>query len=114
MPVEINKNVLSSGEKQVFIMALYYSMVILNNKNLPFIIDTPFARIDMENRINLTENFFRKLKGQVFILSTDKEIEKKHKVILEDKLAVTYRLKNNKNNGTVVYKNKYFEVNYDI
>lgn len=114
LKVEVNKNTLSSGEKQIFIMTLYYSMIVLNNKKIPFIIDTPFARIDMDNRINLTKNFFRKLKGQVFILSTDKEIESKHKEILEDKLAVIYQLTNDRNNGTKIHRNNYFEVKDDI
>lgn len=66
IPVEIDKTSLSNGEKQIFIMALYHSLVQLCNHEIPFIIDTPFARIDTEHRRNISKHFFCNLKGQVF------------------------------------------------
>jgi hypothetical protein len=87
LPIEIDKTSLSSGEKQIFIMALYHSMVELGNHEIPFIIDTPFARIDTEHRYNISKHFFSALKGQVFILSTNEEINTTHFKLLEDKIA---------------------------
>lgn len=110
LQIEIDKSSLSNGEKQIFIMALYYSLVSLCNHELPFVIDTPFARIDTEHRHNISKHFFSELKGQVFILSTNEEINSSHVQILKDKIAATYMLENSDNKRTVVVKNSYFEV----
>ncbi len=109
LPVEIEKTSLSNGEKQIFIMALYHSLVQLCNHEVPFIIDTPFARIDTEHRQNISKHFFSKLNGQVFILSTNEEINSKHVGIMNDKIAVTYMLENADNTRTSVSRNAYFE-----
>lgn len=114
LQIEIDKASLSNGEKQIFIMALYYSLVSLCNNELPFVIDTPFARIDTEHRQNISKHFFCELKGQVFILSTNEEINSSHVQILKDKIAATYMLENSDNKRTVVVKNSYFEVQYGI
>lgn len=110
LQIEIDKASLSNGEKQIFIMALYYSLVSLCNHELPFVIDTPFARIDTEHRHNISKHFFSELKGQVFILSTNEEINSSHVQILKDKIAATYMLENSDNKRTIVVKNSYFEV----
>ena len=110
IPVEIDKTSLSNGEKQIFIMALYHSLVQLCNHEIPFIIDTPFARIDTEHRRNISKHFFSKLHGQVFILSTNEEINSAHVQIMSEKIAATYMLENTDNKRTVVVSNQYFEV----
>lgn len=110
LPVEIDKTSLSNGEKQIFIMALYHALVNLCSHEIPFIIDTPFARIDTEHRKNISKYFFSKLNGQVFILSTNEEINSSHVKILSDKISATYMLENTDNKRTVVVKNSYFEV----
>lgn len=110
LPIELNKDNFSSGEKQIYIMSLYYSIMMISSKEMPFIIDTPFARIDMNHRLNISRFFFSKLKGQVFILSTDEEIDSEHIKLLSPRIAKTYLLENNMNQKTVVTPNKYFEV----
>lgn len=110
IPIEIDKASLSNGEKQIFIMSLYHSLVSLCNHELPFVIDTPFARIDTEHRHNISKHFFSKLNGQVFILSTNEEINSSHVKLLEGKIAATYMLENTDNKKTIVLKNSYFEV----
>lgn len=110
LPIEIDKSSLSNGEKQIFIMALYHSLVSLCTHELPFIIDTPFARIDTEHRQNISKHFFSKLNGQVFILSTNEEINSSHVKILNEKIASTYMLENTDNKRTTVIGDSYFEV----
>ena len=110
LPIEIEKTSLSNGEKQIFIMALYHSLIQLCSHEVPFIIDTPFARIDTEHRINISKHFFSKLTGQVFILSTNEEIDSKHVGILKDRIASTFMLENVDNKKTTVESNSYFEV----
>lgn len=110
LPIRIDQASLSNGEKQIFIMALYHSLVQLGRHEIPFIIDTPFARIDTEHRHNISQHFFSKLKGQVFILSTNEEINSDHVQILKEHIAATYLLENTDNKRTVVVQDSYFEV----
>lgn len=110
LPVEIDKTSLSNGEKQIFIMALYHSLIQLCNYEIPFVIDTPFARIDTEHRRNISLYFFCELKGQVFILSTNEEIDSEHVTIMRNHIATTYMLENSGNQRTEVLNDSYFEV----
>lgn len=105
----IDKASLSNGEKQVFTMCLYFALIKLSQTKVPFVIDTPFARIDANNRRNISNNFFKKLNGQVFILSTDEEIDAKHLRILSENVANKFLIENTKSSNTVVFKDKYFE-----
>ena len=109
LPVELDQATLSNGEKQVFIMALYQSLIGLSKHEVPFVIDTPFARIDTEHRENFSEHFFSKLKGQIFVLSTNEEINEKHMAILQNKINRTFILENADNKKTLVTMNRYFE-----
>lgn len=108
LPIRIDQTSLSNGEKQIFIMALYHSLVQLGRHEIPFIIDTPFARIDTEHRRNISQHFFCKLHGQVFILSTNEEINSDHVRIMGDRIAATYMLENADNKRTVVVNDSYF------
>ena len=110
LPIRVDQTSLSNGEKQIFIMALYHSLVQLGRHEIPFIIDTPFARIDTEHRRNISQHFFSALSGQVFILSTNEEINSTHVQIMKDKIAATYMLENTDNKRTVVVCDSYFEV----
>ena len=105
---EIEKSRLSKGEKQVFIMALYWSFMQLNKQQVPFIIDTPFARIDSEHRTIITENFFMDLSGQVFIFSTNEEITSEHYDRMKPNIQARFLLENTDTWKTTVYANKYF------
>lgn len=109
VPVELDKGRFSNGEKQIFIMALYHSLIQLCKHEIPFIIDTPFARIDTEHRNNISKYFFSKLNGQVFILSTNEEIDSDHVKIMKDKICATYMLENVDNKQTTIVNNTYFE-----
>jgi len=105
---EIDKAVLSNGEKQVYIMTLYWSIMKLCRQEVPFIIDTPFARIDSEHRANITDKFFNDLAGQVFIFSTNEEIVGKHLEIIKENIQATFLLENTENEKTTVCTNSYF------
>lgn len=105
---EIDKAVLSNGEKQIYIMTLYWSIMKLCRQDIPFIIDTPFARIDSEHRTNITENFFNDLAGQIFIFSTNEEIVGDYLNIIKDNIQATFLLENTKNQKTIARANSYF------
>lgn len=108
LPVEV-KQQLSAGEKQIFIMALYQALSQLNKINVPYIIDTPFARIDKEHRGKILEQFFKKLSGQVIILSTDEEIVSDYFDLISDATSNTFILSHTINGSTKIIPNTYFE-----
>lgn len=110
LPVEISKDQLSSGEKQIFVMSLYWAMMNQSKNELPFIIDTPFARIDAEHRANITEYFFKKLTGQLVILSTDEELSNNHLEAMRGQISHMYMLEYGQDKRTYIRENQYFEV----
>jgi len=74
--IEIKKDTLSEGEKQMYATSILWALARTSGRSLPFIIDTPLARLDMDHRDNLVEEFFPAASHQVIILSTDTEITK--------------------------------------
>lgn len=107
LPVEVKKQ-LSAGEKQIFIMALYHALSKLNKTDVPYIVDTPFARIDKEHRDKILTQFFMKLNGQVIILSTDEEIVDEYQATIANAISNSFVLQHTKNGNTEVLPNTYF------
>ena len=99
----------SQGEKQVYIMSLYLALLKTSNNDIPFFIDTPFARIDSNHRARIVEEFFTKLSNQMFILSTDEEIVGEYKKQIESKISDEFVLSINNYGETKVEGGKYFE-----
>ena len=110
LPIEVNKDRLSSGEKQIFVMSLYWAMMNQSKNELPFIIDTPFARIDAQHRANITDHFFKKLAGQLIILSTDEELSNNHLEAMAGQISHVYMIEYGQDKRTHIQKNQYFEV----
>ena len=110
LPVELDYTRFSNGEKQVLVMALYWAIMQQSHSELPFIIDTPFARIDTEHRANITELFFKELPGQLFVLSTNEELRHEHVAALDKQIAKVYMLEYGEDKRTRVSEGSYFEV----
>ena len=108
--LEISIDSLSKGEKQIFVMSLYWAMMKQSKCQLPFIIDTPFARIDTEHRTNIVEHFFKRLPGQLLILSTNEEINAKHMQAMSDSISNSFMLEFGEDKRTRIAENRYFEV----
>lgn len=101
-------NQLSKGEKQVFILALYWAIIKTSGQSIPFIIDTPYARIDTEHREQIAKLFFPNISEQVIILSTDEEVVGHYQKILEPHIAHKYLLDYDTNKGQTVLVPGYF------
>lgn len=110
LPIELDQTRFSNGEKQILVMALYWAIMRQSHNTIPFIIDTPFARIDTEHRANITELFFKELPGQLFVLSTNEEIKKEHLTALEGQIAKVYLLEYGDDKRTRITAGNYFEV----
>lgn len=102
---------LSKGERQIFILSLYWAIIELSGKDIPFVIDTPYARIDANHRREISEKFFPNISKQVIILSTDEEINEEYYEIIKPYIAKEYLLINDESqNRTTVEQHYFFEV----
>jgi len=99
---------LSKGERQIFILSLYWAMIMISGQDIPFIIDTPYARIDANHRKEISEKFFPNISKQVVILSTDEEINEEYYGIIHPYVAKEYLLTNNEKENRTTVENKYF------
>ncbi len=102
---------LSKGERQIFILSLYWAIIEMSGKDIPFVIDTPYARIDANHRKEISEKFFPNISKQVVILSTDEEINEEYYEIIKPYIAKEYLLINDESqNRTTVEQHYFFEV----
>ena len=114
-PIQLYKKIelgrLSKGERQIFILALYWAIIEISGHNIPFVIDTPYARIDANHRREISEKFFPNISDQVIILSTDEEINEEYYKIVKPYISKEYLLINDENeNRTTIENNYFFEV----
>ena len=98
----------SQGERQVYIMSIYLALLKTSHKDIPFFIDTPFARIDSNHRQNIVDQFFCEIKNQMFILSTDEEIVGEYRQRIDSRVSDKYVLEISNYGTTRVVANKYF------
>lgn len=99
---------LSKGERQIFILALYWAIIELSGQDIPFVIDTPYARIDANHRKEISEKFFPNISKQVIILSTDEEIDEEYYEILKPHIAREYLLVNDESQNRTSIEQHYF------
>lgn len=99
---------LSKGERQIFILSMYWAIIKLSGQDIPFVIDTPYARIDANHRMEISEKFFPNISKQVIILSTDEEINEEYYKIIKPYVAKEYLLINDENQNRTSIENHYF------
>lgn len=108
VPIKVEQH-FSAGEQQIFVMSLYQSLAEIRTSELPFVIDTPLARIDSEHRRNILDYFFSRLPGQVIILSTDEEINNEGIAVLSPKISDVYLIEHQEDGTTSVSRGTYFK-----
>ena len=86
------KDLLSKGEKQMFATAVLLALAKTSGKPLPFMIDTPLARLDVGHRNNLIEKFFPYASHQIVIFSTDTEIDEKYYQKMKSYISRSYAM----------------------
>lgn len=110
--IKLYKNIdlsrLSKGERQIFILSLYWAIIKLSGKDIPFIIDTPYARIDANHRKEISKKFFPTISKQVVILSTDEEVNEEYYRIIKPHIAREYLLINDESQNKTSVETRYF------
>lgn len=104
----IEKSALSAGEKQIYAIAMLWSLAKTSGRHLPMIVDTPLGRLDREHRDNLMKFYFPQVSHQVIILSTDTEIDDLYVNQLDDFISESYLLEYNHELGSTQVLPGYF------
>ncbi|MBC5629795.1 DNA sulfur modification protein DndD [Clostridium sp. NSJ-6] len=107
---KVNVNDFSKGEKQIYILCLIWALIKSSGVEVPFIIDTPYARIDESHRKSLTEDYLPKISKQVIILSTNEEIDSNLYCAIKPHICDEYLLLYNEGARKTEVKKGYFEV----
>ena len=105
---KINKKLISSGEKQIYALAMLEALGKTSGKDLPFIIDTPLGRLDSNHRSKLVNNFFPVIGEQVIILSTDTEVDEQFYNDLHPSVKTAYEIKYKDGNNSSTVTEGYF------
>lgn len=102
------KDLLSKGEKQMYATAVLLALAKTSGKPLPFMIDTPLARLDIGHRDNLIEKFFPYASHQVVIFSTDAEIDEKYYSKMKPYISRSYAMEYMPGKGKTKLHSCYF------
>ena len=73
-------------------MSLYWAIIKSSNADVPFIIDTPYARIDTSHREQISKKYFPSISKQVIVLSTDEEITESYYEAIKPFIGKEYML----------------------
>lgn len=106
--LEIDKNRLSAGEKQIYALAILESLGKASGRKLPLIIDTPLGRLDSKHRSKIVNEFFPKVNDQVIILSTDTEVDEAFFMDLEPSISRSYEITYQAEQGSSIVSEGYF------
>ena len=104
----INKGSLSSGELEIYAISMLWALARTSGQKLPFIIDTPLARLDSEHRDNLITQFFPHASHQVMIFSTNTEVDRQYFDQLKPNLAKAFSLEYDQTAKMTIKKEGYF------
>ena len=105
---KVEMSQLSKGERQIFILSLYWAVIQISGQDIPFVIDTPYARIDANHREEISKKFFPAISKQVVILSTDEEINEEYHEIIKPHIVREYLLTNEEETNKTAVENGYF------
>lgn len=105
---EINKNILSAGEKQILLLSTIWAIASCSKRRLPFVFDTLFGRLDQTHKRGIIKHLIPRCGDQVIILSTDSEIDEEHYKEISRSLAKTYTIDYDSKESTVKVTEQYF------
>lgn len=105
---ELPKDSLSTGEKQMLATAVLWALAKTSGRPLPFMIDTPLARLDAAHRDNIVERFLPAAAHQVVVFSTDTEIGEEYHRRLSPHIARAYAMEHDGRAGATRVHEGYF------
>lgn len=106
--IELDKNELSAGEKQIYAIAILEALARTSGRKLPIIIDTPLGRLDSVHRGKLVDNYFPYASHQVIILSTDTEVDESYYQRFSSSISHAFKLDYDPDSGSSNATEGYF------
>lgn len=102
---------LSSGEQELVILALLWSLSEMSKRVYPLVFDTLLGRIDQKHRDNIIKFLLAKSKKQIIILSTDSEINEYHYDKIAPFIERDYLIfkKDKLNHKSIIEKNFFYK-----
>jgi DNA sulfur modification protein DndD len=89
---EINKEILSAGEKHILLLSTIWAMVTLSGRKIPFVFDTLLGRLDQKHKERIINHFIPLCGDQVILLSTDSEIDGEHFEYIKRRVTKSYTI----------------------
>lgn len=105
---ELPSEGLSKGERQMLATAVLWALARTSGRPLPFMIDTPLARLDAAHRSNIVEKFLPSASHQVVVFSTDSEIDQERHRALLPHIARSYSVDYDGRSCSTVVREGYF------
>ena len=102
------RDILSKGEQQMLATGILWALARTSGRPLPFMIDTPLARLDSSHRKNIIEEFFFTASHQILIFSTDKEVEYADYKTLKPYISRSYTMEYVEDEGMTLVHDGYF------
>lgn len=99
---------LSKGERQMLATAVLWALAKTSGRPLPFMIDTPLARLDEAHRSSVVERFLPSASHQVVVFSTDSEIDRERHRALLPHIARSYSMDYDEGSGSTEVREGYF------
>lgn len=92
---------LSAGMKQLMATALLWALSEVSGKQVPLVVDTPLARIDLAHQEAILRHYYPNAAAQVIVLPTDAELDARKLQLIAGHVYRAYRLTNPDGEHTV-------------
>lgn len=106
--IEVEKTILSAGEKQLMVISILWALALCSKKKLPVIIDTPLSRLDSNHRKSLIQIYFPQASEQTIILSTDSEITGEYYELMKKDIGDEFTLNYSDETKSTTIERGYF------
>ena len=92
----------------MYATAVVWGLALTSGRPLPFMIDTPLARLDEEHRNSVVEQFYPNASHQTIILSTDSEVNFEYYQKLEPYISRSFTIQYDSDKGCTKKHDTYF------
>jgi DNA sulfur modification protein DndD len=92
---------LAAGMKQLMATALLWALSEVSGKQIPLVVDTPLARIDLAHQEAILCHYYPNAAAQVIVLPTDSELDPRKLALIAPHVYRAYRLTNRDGEHTV-------------
>lgn len=106
---EINTSILSAGEMQILVLCVIWGTLTAAKKQVPFIFDTMFGRLDEEHKEAIINKLIPQFGEQVIILATNSEIPEKLYMDIKKHISNEYTLHYNDQEERTIIQPGFFK-----